>query len=80
MKTDITGRLVGSFNTPNTQINTTVFNVPFRPTFMLPEGSNEQEKKKKQLVWRKKGAEERRKGRSRRRKNGPQSARINEVV
>ena len=77
MKTDITGRLVGSFNTPNTQINTTVFNVPFRLTFMLPEGSNEQEKT---TCLEKKGAEERRKGRSRRRKNGPQSGRINEVV
>ena len=54
MKTDITGRLVGSFNTPNTQINTTVFNVPFRLTFMLPEGSNEQEKKKNNLFGEKK--------------------------
>lgn len=47
MKTDITGQLVGIFNTANTQINTTVFNVRFRLTFMLPEGSNEQKKKKK---------------------------------
>lgn len=42
MKTDITGQLVGILNTENTQINTTVFNVSFRLTFMLPEGSNEQ--------------------------------------
>lgn len=42
MKTDTTGPLVGILNTVNTQINTTAFNVRFRLTFMLPEGSNEQ--------------------------------------
>ncbi len=51
MKTDTTGQLVGIFNTANTQINTTVFNVHFRLTFMLPEGSNEQ----KNNLFRKKG-------------------------
>lgn len=42
MKTDITGRLVGIFNTADTQIHATVFNVGFRLTFMAAEGSNEQ--------------------------------------
>lgn len=74
MKTDITGQLVGIFNTLNTQINTTVFNVHFRLTFMLPEGSNEQ----KNNLFRKGGAEG---GRTREADVGrPQSTKINEVV
>lgn len=59
MKTGIIGQLVGIFNTVNTQINTTVFNVRFRLTFMLPEGSNGQ---KNNLFRReRKGTEHRRK-------------------
>lgn len=71
MKTDITGQLVGIFNTLNTQINTTVFNVHFKLTFMLPEGSNEQ----KNRLFRKKVRR-----RDRHRKRGPQSKKINEAV
>lgn len=77
MKTDITGQLVGIFNTLDTQINTTVFNVRFRLTFMLPEGGNEQ--KKTTCLEKRSGRKKRERGRHW--KNRLQSTqKINELV
>lgn len=69
MKTDITGQLVGIFNTANTQINTIVFNVRVRLTFMPLEGCNE-----KKITCLEKNVQ------SKEERGGLQSTKINEVV